>query len=103
MKIRRLATTAATFDAELEQLLHWSEETDAGIETTVAQIIADVRRDGDAIVLALTQKFDGVQAASVADLAVSPAELKAAFDGLPEVQRQALQVAAERVRRYHQR
>ncbi len=103
MKIRRLATTAATFDAELEQLLHWSDETDAGIETTVAQIIADVRRDGDATVLALTQKFDGVQAASVADLAIPPAELKAAFDGLPEVQRQALQVAAERVRRYHQR
>lgn len=103
MKIRRLSTLAPDFDAQLQQLLHWSDETDDGIETAVAGILAEVRRDGDAAVLARTAQFDGVQAASVAELEIGAAELKAAFDGLPEAQRQALQVAAERVRDYHQR
>ncbi|MBH9579025.1 histidinol dehydrogenase [Inhella proteolytica] len=102
MKITRLATTAPDFDARLQQLLHWSEDTDAGIEQAVAGILAEVRMQGDAAVLARTAQFDGVQAASVAELEISAAELKAAFDGLPTAQRQALQTAAERVRRYHQ-
>jgi len=103
MKIQRLSTTDSDFDARLDRLLHWSEETDAGIETAVAGILAEVRQQGDAAVLARTAQFDGVQASSVAALEISQADLKAAFDGLPEAQRQALQAAAQRVRSYHQR
>jgi histidinol dehydrogenase len=103
MKIQRLSTAAPDFDARLQQLLHWSEETDGGIETAVATILAEVRAQGDAAVLARTAQFDGVLAASVAELEIAQSELKAAFDGLPHEQRQALQTAAERVRDYHQR
>ena len=103
MKIQRLSTTDHDFDARLDRLLHWSEETDAGIETAVAGILAEVRQQGDAAVLARTAQFDGLQASSVAGLEISQADLKAAFDGLPDAQRQALQAAAERVRSYHQR
>ncbi len=103
MKIQRLSTAAPDFDASLTRLLHWSEETDAGIESAVATILAEVRTQGDAAVLARTAQFDGVHAASVAALEISQVELKAAFDGLPDAQRKALQAAAERVRSYHQR
>ena len=103
MKIQRLSTTDHDFDARLDRLLHWSEETDAGIETAVAGILAEVRQQGDAAVLARTAQFDGLQASSVAGLEISQSDLKAAFDGLPDAQRQALQAAAERVRSYHQR
>ena len=103
MKIQRLSTTAPDFDARLQQLLHWSEALDGGIEAAVASILAEVRRDGDAAVLARTAQFDGVTAASLAELEIGAAELKAAFDGLPADQRSALQTAAERVRDYHQR
>jgi histidinol dehydrogenase len=101
--IRHLSTAAEDFDAEFARLQHWSAETDAAIETRVAEIIADVRARGDAAVLALTARFDGVQAASVAQLEIGAAELQAAFDGLPAAQRAALQAAAARVRDYHQR
>ena len=101
--IRRLSTASADFEAEFQRLQHWSAETDAAIETRVAEIIADVRARGDAAVLALTARFDGVQAASVAQLEIGAAELQAAFDGLPAAQRSALQAAAARVRDYHQR
>ncbi len=82
--------------------MHWSGETDAEIESRVASILADVQQRGDEAVLAYTQRFDGLQAASVDDLELTQAELKAAFDGLPAVQREALQAAAQRVRTYHE-
>lgn len=101
MKITRLSTAAADFDTQLQRLLHWSEETDADIEQAVAGILAEVRAQGDAAVLARTAQFDGVQAASMAELEIPRAELQAAFETLPEAQREALTIASERVRRYH--
>jgi len=103
VNIRCLDTAQADFEAEFRRVLHWSAETDAAIEGSVADIVADVRQRGDAAVLALTARFDGVQADSVAELEIGSAELQAALDGLPPAQRQALESAAERVRSYHQR
>ena len=98
----RLATTDADFELRFKARLHWSGETDAQIETRVAAILADVRERGDAAVLEYTQRFDGLNAATLAQLELTQAELKAAFDSLPTVQREALQAAAERVRSYHE-
>jgi histidinol dehydrogenase len=101
--IRRLSTVEAGFEAEFQRVLHWSAETDAAIETRVAEIIDSVRQRGDAAVLELTARFDGVQAGSMAELEIGRAELQAAFESITPAQRQALQAAAERVRDYHQR
>jgi histidinol dehydrogenase len=101
--MRRLHTAAPDFEAQFQSLLHWSAETDATIETRVAEIVADVRTRGDAAVLELTARFDGVQAASVAELEIGAAELRAAFDMITPAQRHALHAAAERVRAYHQK
>ena len=101
--IRRLSTAAAGFEAEFQRVLHWSAETDAAIETRVAEIVADVRARGDAAVLELTARFDGVLAASVAALESGAAELQAALETITPAQRGALQAAAERVRNYHVR
>ena len=98
----RLSTARSTFDAEFKARLHWSAETDAGIEQRVADILADVQQRGDAAVLDYTARFDGLQAQSMAALELTQAELKVAFDGLPAVQREALQAAAARVRSYHE-
>jgi len=101
--LRRLSTAKAGFEAELQRLLHWSADTDAAIESRVAQIIDDVRARGDAALLELTARFDGVQADSVAQLEIPQADLHAALAALGPAQRSALQGAAERVRHYHQR
>jgi histidinol dehydrogenase len=101
--ITRLSTTSVGFDAALAALQHWSAETEAGIESRVGEIIDAVRQRGDAALLEYTQRFDRVQVACAADLEISAVELRVAFESLPMPQRQALQSAAERVRRYHQR
>ncbi|MGD9832311.1 MAG: histidinol dehydrogenase [Piscinibacter sp.] len=101
--LRQLATTTADFEAEFARVLHWSAETDAAIEGRVADILADVEQRGDAAVLEYTQRFDGLAAASMAELEITQAELNAALDQITPAQRRALEAAAARVRDYHQR
>ncbi len=103
LKLRQLNTQAADFEAEFQRVLHWSADTDAAIETRVAEILADVRARGDAAVLEYTARFDRLEAATLGALELTREELKAAFDGLPAVQREALEAAARRVRSYHER
>ena len=98
----RLSTAASGFEAQFAARLHWSAETDEQVEQRVASILADVKLRGDEAVLAYTKQFDGLDATSLRDLELSQAELKTAFDGLPDGQRDALQAAARRVRSYHE-
>ena len=98
----RLSTTSLTFEADFKARLHWSADTDAAIEQRVAEILADVRARGDAAVLEYTERFDGLKADRMGALELTQAELKAAFDSLPNAQRDALQAAAARVRSYHE-
>ena len=98
----RLSSASASFEADFAARLHWSADQDAAIEQRVADILADVRARGDAALLDYTARFDGLNAPSVAALELTQAELKAAFDALPTLQRDALQAAAARVRSYHE-
>src|SRR5450830_1487287 len=98
----RLSTARSTFNAEFKARLHWSAEADAAIEQRVAEILSDVQKRGDAAVLEYTARFDGLDVADMASLEITQAELKAAFDSLPDDQRYALQTAAARVRSYHE-
>ncbi len=98
----RLSTSQPDFEAAFLARLHWSADTDAAIEQRVADILADVQQRGDAAVLEYTARFDGLQATGMAELELKQDELKAAFDSLPDVQKQALQAAAARVRTYHE-
>jgi len=98
----RLSTASATFEAEFKARLHWSADADDAIEQVVADILADVQTRGDAAVLDYTNRFDRLGAESVAQLELTQAELKAAFESLPTVQRESLEAAAARVRSYHE-
>jgi histidinol dehydrogenase len=98
----RLSTADPRFEADFKARLHWSADTDAAIEHRVADILADVRARGDVAVLEYTQRLDGLSVAGIDQLELGATELKAAFDGLPDEQRQALQTAAARVRSYHE-
>ena len=98
----RLSTFDAGFDAAFKARLHWSAETDAQVEQAVTDILADVRKRGDAAVLEYTRRFDALPADSMAALELNAGELRAAFESLPAKQRDALQAAAARVRAYHE-
>jgi histidinol dehydrogenase len=103
MNITRLSTKQNDFDATLSKLLAFEETADDKLEATVASILADVKKRGDAAVLEYTRKFDRLPLADAAAMELSQAELKAAFEGLPAEQRTALEQAAQRVTAYHQK
>jgi histidinol dehydrogenase len=100
--VLQLSTVDPSFEVDFQARLHWSAETDDGIEQRVADILADVRQRGDAAVIDYTRRFDGLDVDQVSQLELHAADFKLAFDGLPPEQREALQAAAERVRRYHE-
>ncbi|MDP1996320.1 MAG: histidinol dehydrogenase [Gallionella sp.] len=103
MNIRQLSSRAAGFNEELTRLLAFEEAADERLEATVAGILADVRKRGDAAVLEYTRKFDRLPLENAAAMELSQNELRAAFDGLSAEQRSALEQAAQRVTDYHQK
>ena len=101
--MRRLSTRDGEFLAKLDALLQFDNSTDEAIERTVAEVLTNVRTLGDVAVLDYTRRFDRLEAGTMAELELTAAALKAAFDSLPALQRDALEKAAERVRLYHER
>lgn len=100
--MRRLSTQDADFQQQLDALLAFETVNDPELVRTVDQIIADVRAHGDAHVLALTQRFDQHPAQHIDELVLHADQLAQAFAELPDAVRQALELAAERIRSFHQ-
>jgi histidinol dehydrogenase len=91
------------FDAKFASILARGEETGQEVEQAVLDIIADVRRRGDAALLDYTRRFDCLEADSVADLRVTESEFTDAFAHVAEEDVAALKLAVERVARFHEK
>lgn len=101
--IARLTTRDADFDTRLETLLAWEGVSDQQVVARVDEIIAAIRQRGDAALVEYTNRFDRLSADDVEALTLTAGRLQAAFDGLPQEQRVALEHAAQRIRAYHER
>ena len=97
-----LDATAPDFEAAFTTLLNAKREDSPDVDTTVAQIIADVRARGDAALIDLTAKFDRVTLTENT-LRISPDEIAQAVKEVPAEDRTALELAATRIRAYHAR
>lgn len=94
-----LDTTAPEFDTQFAALLAAKREDATDVHDTVASILADVRARGDDAVRELTQNFDRTDA----PMRITQAEIDAACAAVPEAERDALTLAADRIRAYHSR
>lgn len=92
----------ADFWPKLSELLAWEGVSDAAITETVRNILADVKQRGDQAVVEYSQRFDRVKATAMEELEIPLARAAAALESIPAAQREALEQAAERVRRYHE-
>ncbi|QFY89342.2 histidinol dehydrogenase [Magnetovirga frankeli] len=101
--IRKLDTAAADFLPQLDALLTWESVSDRSVNDTVLEIIDQVRARGDDALVEFSNRFDQCGASSMADLIIPPQRLQQAWDSIPAEQQQALEHAAERVRRYAER
>jgi len=103
MKLRRLSTRAAGFDAELDALTRYEAAQEGGVEAAVRSIIADVRARGDIAVLEYARRFDKVSAGSLSELEVPKERLTQAVSTVSRPQLEALREAYQRIRAFHER
>ncbi|NIY72026.1 histidinol dehydrogenase [Marivivens donghaensis] len=97
-----LDTTDAGFEDAFVALLGMKREDSPDVDAVVADIIADVRKRGDAAVLELTAKFDRMEL-TADKLRFSEAEIEEIIQQVSDEERAALELAAERIRAYHER
>ena len=97
-----LNTADSDFEARFAEVLDLKRESDADVDAIVAEIIADVRARGDAAVIELTARFDDMQL-TPDTLAFSKAEMDAEIAKVPAAEAAALELAAARIRAYHER
>jgi len=103
ISIKQLCTTDADFWSALDNLLAWESVSNDQVFKTVKDIIINVRKNGDAALVDLSNKFDRLSVTSMAELKVAPERLQQALDELDPKQREALETAAQRVRSYHEK
>jgi histidinol dehydrogenase len=102
-QVRRLKSSQVDFDQQLDAMLAWESVSDKAVNERVDEIIAQVRANGDEAVVELTNRFDRTSVTEMSQLEMSNARLQQALEAISPEQRKALEVAADRVRSYHER
>ncbi|SLN42015.1 histidinol dehydrogenase [Pseudooctadecabacter jejudonensis] len=97
-----LSTSDVDFEARFQAVLGAKREDSPDVDAVVAEIIADVRSRGDDALIDLTAKFDRLEL-TAETLRFSGAEIDAYCSQVSEADRAALQLAADRIRAYHER
>ena len=95
-----LTTNQVDFKTQFQALLSAKREDSPDVDAVVADIIADVRKRGNAAVTDLTSKFDRLDLSSD-KLAFTREEIMGYCSTVPRAERDALELAAERIRAYH--
>ncbi|WP_339642768.1 histidinol dehydrogenase [uncultured Porticoccus sp.] len=102
ISILQLSTADSCFDDRLTELLAWENVSDQNVEQIVGDILAAVRQRGDQALIEFTNRFDARDVGDVGELEIPPDVVFGALADLPAAERDALELAAERIRRYHQ-
>ena len=100
--IRFLHFSDAGFAEAFRAISERGETTPAGILQTVEEILADVRKRGDAAVCEYTERFDRLKL-DAATLEVSATEIEQALAAVDRETLATLQLAADRIASFHRR
>lgn len=103
IQLRRLNASDPDFARHLDHLLSWESVSDDRVNNSVLDIIAAVRQRKDAALVEYTKRYDGLEVASAAELILHRERLEQAWTAITEAQRHALDIAAQRVRTYHEK
>jgi histidinol dehydrogenase len=88
--------------AELKRIVNRGETATEEVSVTVKDVVERVRKEGDPAVLEFTEKFDKVKL-TLKDLRISPDEIKAAYANVETRKVEALKLAAQNIRAFHEK
>ncbi|MEN3930182.1 histidinol dehydrogenase [Microvirga sp. W0021] len=97
----RLQFNLTDFESRFREVLTMKREISEDVDTAVRAIIADVVEHGDKALIDYTNRFDGLDL-SKTGLAISSDEVDAAIKVCEPDTLSALELAAERIRVYHE-
>jgi histidinol dehydrogenase len=96
----RLTTTAPDFEARFTALLSQARETTERVDHAVSDIVAQVRAQGDAALIAYTTRFDR-QTLTPETIRIGAGEIDTATASIPKPLAEALDLAATRIEAFH--
>lgn len=99
---QRLDNRSADFEEKFSALLNQSRETSNDVRGAVADILTDVKTNGDDALFELTEKFDRYDARAKG-LAVTESEISTAWNSVSDDVKNALRTAADRIRSFHEK
>jgi len=102
INVKRLNSNDAGFREILLSSLSLPTADDEAIDAAVVKILAAVKDKGDEAVLGFTKQFDRLSVASVSNLEIPHKDLELAYNSLSAEQKNALDIATQRVRAYHE-
>ncbi|MFL0670142.1 MAG: histidinol dehydrogenase [Erythrobacter sp.] len=97
-----LHTTQPDFEARFARIVDARREADRDVAGQVSDILHTVKLRGDAALVDYTQRFDGYALAADSDWQIPLEECARAYAALPGDLRDALDLAAKRIRAYHE-
>lgn len=99
--INKFSTQDQDFESQLDALIVWESASNEEINCSVEKIIDAVKQNGDASVLDYTNQYDSLKAHSISELIIPQERLRESFESLDNEQKNALTIAAERIKSYH--
>jgi len=97
----RLATSDPGFEKKFARLVDDRRESEEDVSRVVSDILGKVRALGDEALAEYTERFDRHVLASEDDWRIAPQACREAYDALGRTLREALELAAARIRAYH--
>ena len=97
-----LDAAAADFEQVFARIVRNNRDNDADVGRDVATILNEVRARGDDALVEYTMRFDGHRLTDDGDWRISAEQCRAAYDALEPTLCDALQLAADRIRAYHE-
>ncbi|MEZ7860670.1 MAG: histidinol dehydrogenase [Porticoccaceae bacterium] len=101
VSIARLNASDGDFLETLDKLIAWDMVSNNDVEQTVTDILQQVRSRGDSALIEYSNRFDRRDLASVESFCLSAEDLHVALDTIAPETREALEIAADRIRDYH--
>ena len=100
--MRHISTHDADFAERFERLVNIRRDTAQDVGRDVQDIIARVKAQGDKALIEYTQRFDGHSLTGDSDWTISAERCEKAHAQLDPDLRDALELAAKRIRAYHE-
>jgi histidinol dehydrogenase len=100
--MRLLSTLDPDFEMRFARIVADRRESASDVATSVTSILSGVKSRGDEALVEYTARFDHYDIAADGDWAIAPGACEAAYEALDPDLRDALDLAAARIRAYHE-